>query len=211
MELFRTILSSLAVKRRKGFIDVIVVLGIFAMSAILVIGLFPRDLAGEGRIMYLYTVMSIPIIIGMYFIVSSFRRSVSHDSPGMDNSLRTRITLMFIFIAVFPIIPVIILSNSMMKQMVKQITSVDPASALSKAIDISREDLVSDADELRTECEWLRYALDNGIISVSYPQGRRYLARIMSVKGYVFQSFQITGKTPLAYSLSRTVGDAGDT
>ena len=211
MERIRAVFTRFASRRRKGGLDLIVVFGVFAASAILVMGLFPHDGGSEGRLMYLYTMMSVPIIIGVYFIIISFRRSVVRDVSERESSIRTKIMLMFVFVAVLPVIPVVIVSNTMMNRLVDQITAVDPGSALSRAIDMTRDEMIADADGMRTDCTWLRYALDNGILSAGDFSSRQHITHMMAAKGYVFQSFRILGSDGMRTDLAQLPGDAGET
>ena len=57
--------------------DVIFIAGIFAFSIILVLGLFPKTAPEENaaRISFVYLLMVIPIIVAIYFIIISFKRT----------------------------------------------------------------------------------------------------------------------------------------
>jgi nitrogen fixation/metabolism regulation signal transduction histidine kinase len=210
MELVRSVLSRFARTRQKEGHDIIVVLGIFVISAILVLGLFPRE-GNEGRLMYLYTMMSVPIIIGIYFIITSFRRSVVRDSGERESTIRAKIMIIFALVSALPVVPVVIISNAMMNRLVDQITSIDPAAALSRAADMTRDDLVADADSMRIDCEGLIYQLNNGILSSGNFAGRQHITRLMGAKGYVFQCFIQGPSDGLGTKLEQLPGDSGST
>ena len=210
MELFRSVFSRFPRRRQKGGHDIVVVLGIFVISALLVLGLFPRQ-GEEGRLMFLYTMMSVPIIIGVYFIVSSFRRSVGRETGERESSIRVKIMLIFAFVSVLPVIPVVIISNTMMNRLVDQITSVDPGAALERAAEMTRDDLAADADNMRVDCEGLRYSLENGLLSPSGFQGRTHITNLMAAKGYVFQCFAPGDSDGIGVRLTQLPGDAGQT
>jgi nitrogen fixation/metabolism regulation signal transduction histidine kinase len=211
MEFFRSAFFRMSISRRKGILDLIVVFSIFVVSSALVLGLFPHSGGSEGRLMYLYTMMSVPIIIGIYFIITSFRRSVVRDVSERESSIRSKIMLIFVFVAVLPVIPVVIISNTMMNRLVDQITAVDPGSALSRAIDMTRESMIADADSLRTECEWLGYALENDLLSIDSVSGRRHVSKIMETKGYVFQCYSREPGDRIIQNIVQLPGDAGAT
>ena len=93
--------------------DVIFLAGIFLFSAVLIIGLFPKTQTEDSasRIYFFYLIGSVPVIAAVYFIIVSFRRKIYASAPDTGSSIRFKIALAFVFVAVIPSLPIILLSN----------------------------------------------------------------------------------------------------
>jgi two-component system, NtrC family, nitrogen regulation sensor histidine kinase NtrY len=194
--------------RRKGMLDVIVVFGLFVASAILVLGLLPFDSGDKGRLLYLYTMMTVPILIAIYFIFVTFRKSVKKSGEA-ESSLRAKFTLMFIFISTVPLIPVVFISNSVIKKAVESVASADVGQSLRMSIDLSKNELISLGEGIRNELNSVNYSLDRGLVSVDSYSGRRHLTEIFKAKGLTFQCYLLRSHGAVADVLERLDGDSG--
>ena len=177
--------------KRRGSIDLVIVLGLFAAAAFFVLGLYPKSYTSEGRSLFLYTMMTIPVIMALYFIIVSFRRSFPKADRKTDSRLRTRITMLFIFVAVLPLIPVVIISNTILHKSVRAATSVDAMPSLERAIIQSQNEVYALADNLRSELESIKKFNNEKIILIDSVAGRSRIRDEMIHKGIVFQSLSM--------------------
>ena len=119
------ILDALKKKRvinKSRFQDVIFLVGIFVFSAVLILGLFPTTETEEevGKTYYLYLMMTIPVIAAIYFIIVSFRRKLYAGTTEISSSIRFKIALAFVFVAIIPSLPIIILSNKLINHTITE-------------------------------------------------------------------------------------------
>ncbi|HEY1405532.1 MAG TPA: HAMP domain-containing protein, partial [Spirochaetota bacterium] len=210
MNPFARISANMNFFKRKGMLDVIVVFALFVVSSLLVLGLFPRDNWEEGRLLYLYTMMGVPILIAIYFILVSFRRTVTRKTFEGDSSLRNKISIILIFIAILPLIPVVLISNGMIQRMMNSVSSIDIRVSLERAVELAKNEVIAVADDTRTEMEWVRGALDSGSFSVETENSRRALTTILRNKGFVLQCYAVGSRNELENELIRLPGDAGE-
>jgi nitrogen fixation/metabolism regulation signal transduction histidine kinase len=199
--------------KRKGMIDVIVVFALFVVSAILVLGLFPRENWDEGRLLYLYTMMGVPILIAIYFILVSFRRTVSRKAFEADSSIRTKISAILMFLVILPLVPVVFISNNMIQRVMDSAGSVETRESLERANAIVKNEAISFASQTRAELDWMRNALDNGEISVQSYEVRSRLSSILRSKGFMVQCFEVLQRGELVHTLMHmpdAMSDAGD-
>jgi nitrogen fixation/metabolism regulation signal transduction histidine kinase len=200
MKSFRDYFPEMNMFRRKGVIDVIVVFGFFVVSAVLVLGLMPFDSGERGRSLYLYTMMMIPILIAIYFILISFRSSVK-KATRTESTLRAKFTLIFLFVTTVPLIPVVLISNTVVKRAVESVAYADVGESLKKAAEHSKKELVSIGDGMRNDINSIIYSMDRGIMSVDSQNGRRHLVEISRAKGVNVVFYQFRSKGPLADTL----------
>lgn len=200
MNLFSDFISEINLFRRKGMLDFIVVFGLFVASTVLVLGLMPFDSNERGRSLYLYTMMTIPILIAIYFIMISFRSSVK-KGVRPESTLRAKFTLIFIFVTTMPLIPVVLISNTVVKKAVESVAYADVGESLKKAVEHSKKELVSVGDVMRNEMNSMSYSLDRGIIYADSFSGRRHLSELYRAKGITINFYQIRSKGTLADSL----------
>jgi nitrogen fixation/metabolism regulation signal transduction histidine kinase len=196
--------------KRKGVIDIIVVFALFTMSALLVLGLFPKTNPSQGRLLYLYTMMTIPIIIAVYFILISFRRSMKRKGRESESGLRAKITIILLFVAILPLLPVVLISNNMIQRMINTSGYTDTHEALSKAVDMSKNEIIALSDDLRIELDWMKYVVDKNIIPLNTNSGREHLTTMLRNRGFIFQYYKVINKNDLANGIEHVSGDAGD-
>jgi nitrogen fixation/metabolism regulation signal transduction histidine kinase len=208
MKLFSNFLSQMNLFRRKGMLDVIAVFGLFVVSAVLVLGLMPFDSGERGRSLYLYTMMTIPILIAIYFIMISFRSSVK-KGVRPESTLRAKFTLIFIFVTAAPLIPVVLISNTVIKKAVESVAYADVGESLKKAVDHSKQELVSIGDGMRNEMNSMSYWLDRGIIYADSFSGRRHLSEIYRAKGILINFYQMRSKGALNDTIDDADGSGG--
>ena len=147
-----------------GFQDVIFFIGIFVITSILVIGLFPDETAGSfiSGNYFVYAVMTVPIIAAIYFIIVSFRRNLYEDSAEIGSSIRKKLLIALIFVAILPAMPIVLSSNHILNQTLSGLVVHDTKRALKEAVSMSHEAKTSVAAVIRDELDTVDYLADRG-------------------------------------------------
>jgi two-component system, NtrC family, nitrogen regulation sensor histidine kinase NtrY len=166
--------------------DILVLIGVFVFTAVLIIGLFPRDEAGAGasRNFFLYSMMAVPFIVAVYIIIISFRRRLARGDSRTVFSIRIKIALAFVFVAILPSLPIILVSNNIINHMISDLITEKTAGALEESIRMSRESISQRHEEIRAELVSLDGAIRNGILTLGSPGGREAVSRIYGRRGY---------------------------
>ncbi|MCX7677648.1 MAG: ATP-binding protein [Spirochaetes bacterium] len=135
--------------------DFIFLLGIFFFAALLIVGLFPTSGAEEemGKIYFLYLMMSIPVIAAIYFIIVSFRRQIYLQSSEITTSIRFKIAIAFVFVAIIPSLPIIILTNRIVHHTISQYISERDTQAMEESLKMANETISSSFDDIRYRLE----------------------------------------------------------
>ena len=124
--------------------DIIFLIGIFIFSAILILGLFPTTDREEqvSRTYYLYMMMTIPVIAAIYFIIVSFRRKLYTGTSEITSSIRFKIALAFVFVAIIPSLPIIILSNKLINHTLTDWISENDTLAMEESLKMAHESIM---------------------------------------------------------------------
>jgi len=166
--------------------DVVFLIGIFVFSAVLILGLFPRTDTEEGigRAFFLYLMMITPILAAIYFIIMSFRRRLYSDSSDVGSSIRLKIALALIFVAIFPSLPIIFFSNYIIDNTISELVTEKTVNALEESINMYHESIRESYEDLKGELRSLSYSINRGTFQVSSYNGRRHIAGILRLKDY---------------------------
>lgn len=143
--------------------DILFLGGIILLTTVLVITLYPGRLEA-GLIdenFFITTIMTIPVIAGIYFIVISFRRTLNIESVDIRESIKKKMTLSFVFIAVLSAMPIVIVSSSYFSKNLSKMYSDTTMKALDKSVNIGHDMCIRLGDDVRTELESLRIFLKN--------------------------------------------------
>jgi nitrogen fixation/metabolism regulation signal transduction histidine kinase len=135
-----------------GFQDIIILGGIFVLTSILIIGLFPDKQPDEVALneLFFYAVMTIPVIAAVYFIFVSFQRNLYADSPHIGSSIKKKISLVFIFIAIIPVLTVVITSNYILHYSLSDLFFDRTAASLRESLRMTDESLHELGEQVRT-------------------------------------------------------------
>ncbi|MBN2158662.1 MAG: HAMP domain-containing protein [Spirochaetes bacterium] len=165
--------------------DVLFLVGLFVIIAILIIGLFPGKnvMIVQGRELFIYAVMTVPLVAALYFIVVSLRRNLYTGDQGIY-SIRNKMAIAFVFVAVLPSLPVVLTSNYILNQTLSSLILDKTSSALTEAISMSNEPVSQMMEDMRGELSSAKYQMDNGTLSIASPEGRDYVRRVYSRKGF---------------------------
>ena len=129
----------------------------------MIIGLFPGriDAGLVDENFFITTMMTIPIIAGIYFIVMSFRRSININSVDIPGSIKKKITLSFVFIAVLSAMPIVIISSNYFNSSLSKMFSGRTIKALNESVDLTHNIYLKIEQEVRSELVTIRYIFDN--------------------------------------------------
>jgi two-component system, NtrC family, nitrogen regulation sensor histidine kinase NtrY len=173
--------------------DLIFLIGVFLFSSVLILGLFPRmdTVAGAGKSMFLYSVMAVPIIAAIYFIIISFRRKLAVQSGHTETSIRFKIAIAFVFIAILPSLPIVLISNNIITHMVGDLISEKTAFALEESLRMSKETLELRNRAIRAEIATLEGEMRRGFAEPVSTDGRARMASNAQMRGYMMSMFYV--------------------
>ena len=168
--------------------DIIFLIGIFIFSAVLIVGLFPKDDVEDNvsRIYFLYLIMTVPVIAAVYFIIVSFRRELYAGASDIGSSIRFKIALAFVFVAIIPSLPIILLSNKIITQTISELFTEKNTRSMEESLSMAHEWVLRDYNELKVEL--------NGISSARGGSGYEFTAEhsdIYSSRGYMILRYRV--------------------
>lgn len=151
------------IKSANSFQDILFIVGIIIFTSILIIGLFPGRLdAGlVDENFFITTMMTIPIIAGIYFIVISFRRSLNMNSLDIRESIKKKITLSFVFIAVLSAMPIVIISSTYFNSSLAKMFSGRTMQALNVSVDLTHDVYFRIGKEVNSELVKVKFLFEN--------------------------------------------------
>jgi len=152
--------------RGNSFQDILFLVGIILLTTLLVIALYPGRLEAGlvDENFFITTLMTIPVIAGIYFIVISFRRTLNIESLDIRESIKKKMTLSFVFIAVLSAMPIVIVSSSYFSKNLSKMYSTTTMKALDKSVNIAHDMYITLGNDVRTELESLRLFFRNGSV-----------------------------------------------
>lgn len=181
--------------------DVVFLVGIFAFSAVLVLGLFPSvDTQGEAaRSFFFYSMLMVPVVAAVYFIIISFRRKLSSGRSEAFFSIRFKIALAFVFVAILPSLPIILVSNNIIGHTINELIAEKTSQALEESVQMARGKIAEEYEGVERELSSLDFAMHRGIMSPATPFGRDTLASLLASRGYGVAFFiPVDGAVPVA-------------
>lgn len=181
-----------------GLQDFIFLFGIFVFFTILIIGLFPGGDSGLvlNRDFFIYTIMTIPVIAAIYFIVASFRRSVYNASRYENSSIKYRLALAFVFVAVLPSLIIILASNNFINKAFANIYTDKTNRALEESIILAEEDVNEFMDRFQYDVYSVRNSLDQNLMYLGRGDTAESLKKKFDLKdiSIITSGFKRTGK-----------------
>ena len=174
--------------------DVLFLVGIFTFISILIIGLFPGKnvMIVRSQEFFIYAVMTVPLLAALYFIVMSLRQGIYINTAHFGSSIRQKMAMAFVFVAVLPSLPVVFMSNFLLNQTLSSLILDKTSNALSEAISSSNDPVLQMRESMRGEMVALRKQLEVGNHTVELYDSREYLRDIYKMKNIAFYvySFQ---------------------
>ncbi|HSV98070.1 MAG TPA: ATP-binding protein [Spirochaetota bacterium] len=180
--------------------DVVFLIGIFVFSAVLVLGLFPSvDTQGEAaRSFFFYSMMMVPVVAAVYFIIISFRRKLSSGPSEAFFSIRFKIALAFVFVAILPSLPIILVSNNIIGHTISELIAEKTALALEESVEMAKASIAEEYAGVERELDSLDFALGRGIMSPATPFGRDTMVSLLASRGYGAAFFRPGATVPVA-------------
>ena len=176
-----------------GLQDAVFLVGILLLLSILIIGLLPDPGAQTlvGQEFFIYSAMIIPIIAAIYFIIASFRRNLYSDSGNIGSSIRKKMVMAFVFIAVLPTLPIVIASNYLLQQTMSHLSFDKTSRALQEARRISAEPLQRLHDVVENESDTLMFLYRSNILSPMTDSGRQAIHDYALHRNYLSEFFLV--------------------
>lgn len=171
--------------------DLFILGGLFVFVAILIIGLFPgtKTMDVKNQEFFLYAVMTVPLIAALYFIVVSLRRNIYSGESLSASSIRYKMAMAFVFVALLSSLPVVLASNYILNQTLSGIIIEKTTGALGEAVVISKEPVELMRQTLQGELEAVRYQLDAGTSTLLSYDGRVFLRNMYQRKGIAMLTY----------------------
>ncbi len=194
--------------------DVLFLVGIFVFISILIIGLFPGTsvMVVQGHELFIYAVMTVPLVAALYFIVMSLRQNLYTGADQIGSSIRNKMAIAFVFVAVLPSLPVVFTSNYLLNQTLSGLIIDKTSGALKEAITMTNEPVIQMRNIIQGELDALGYQVERGALSPASGEGREYLRRIYSMKGFTVLIFHDgpAGLYTLGHSAAKIEGPMAD-
>jgi nitrogen fixation/metabolism regulation signal transduction histidine kinase len=168
-----------------NFQDILFLVVVFVFIAILIIGLFPGKnvMIVKSQEFFIYAVMTVPLVAALYFIVMSLRRYLYAEPTQFRASIRKKIAISLVFVAVLPSLPIVLTSNYLLNQTLSSLVLDKTSSALTQAISMSNEPVEQMKDGIRREMDAMKHQLAGGNLSVDTHEGREYIRSICKIRG----------------------------
>lgn len=156
-------------KNANSIQDILFLVGIVIFSSILIIGLFPGRL-NAGLVdenFFITTMMAIPIIAGIYLIVMSFRRSININSVEIPESIKKKMTIAFVFIAVLSAMPIVLISSNYFNKSLTKMFSGRTMKALDVSVELTHGIYSGIEKEVKSELGKVRFLFDNFMLTTN--------------------------------------------
>ena len=156
-------------KSHNSLQDLLFIIGIIIFISILIIAFFPGKLdAGlVDENFFITAMMTIPVIAAIYFIIISFRRNLDIKSTAINESIKKKITLGFVFIAALSTMPVVIISNSYFSNSLSKMFSGRTMSALNRSVELTSGIYYGIERAVKSELETVRFLFNNFMLGTS--------------------------------------------
>ncbi|MDA3899264.1 MAG: ATP-binding protein [Spirochaetes bacterium] len=178
---------------RKGRIqDFAVLFGLLLFSTVLILGLLPRqgDSASSLNTFFMNIMMVVPVIIAVYFIIISFRRKISNSVSHVSTSIRTKIMLALLFVAIVPTLPITIISNNIVNTAISELFTLDTQTILQEAVHLSADSKELYFSSLERERQWFYRTLRRGMIDLNTSDTNNYIAQTMADRGIIYECYR---------------------
>jgi nitrogen fixation/metabolism regulation signal transduction histidine kinase len=137
--------------------------------------------------------MAVPVFAAIYFIVLSFRRNFYVERISFSSSIRTKLAMALIFVAVIPALVIVLASNNFINRTMSFLLSGKTSTALNRSVEQSKKQIQDFSNNFAREIESMRLLAERGIIN---PGVRNDLAGIAeglyrkNINLYVFRTLR---------------------
>ena len=158
-----------------SFQDIIFLTAIVIFTSVLVIGLYPGriDAGLVDENFFITTLMATPIIAAVYFIIISFRRNLNIESVDIRQSIKKKMLMAFIFIALLSAIPIVLISGNYFSSSFSRMFSQKTMKALESSVELSSAYYSEFGEELRLELETIKSLITERQIRLSAASYKR--------------------------------------
>jgi nitrogen fixation/metabolism regulation signal transduction histidine kinase len=207
-----------------GLQDTVFLVGILLLVSILIIGLFP--VTGSEALVtqefFIYSVMVIPVIAAIYFIITSFRRNIYEETGSIGSSIRKKMVLAFVFVAVLPTLPVVLAANYLLKQTMSYISYEKTSKAREDARRMSEEPVRRLHDVVKNDSETLAFLYQQNLMTPLTEPGRKAVYEYARHRNYGVEFYSRNprggivhvplkeGSSPLAEKIGSFFDQVGD-
>lgn len=190
-----------------SFQDILFLAGIIIVSAILIIEFFPRGSTVKyaDKDVFVFVTMSLPVIAAIYFIVMSFRRDIYGRAPGIRASIRKKMAVAFLFVAIIPSLSVIIISNHLISRTLSQLISGKTTESLRESVRLSRESIINQKNSILEELNTISLLIDRGVLFFDSASDIRVILEQVRIKKNSAVVYRIYDGS------AHRIGAAGDT
>ncbi len=138
--------------------DVIFLTAIIIFTSVLVIGLYPGriDAGLVDENFFITTLMATPVIAAIYLIVISFRRNLNIESVDIRQSIKKKMIMAFVFIALLSAIPIVIISGNYFSSSFSRMFSPKTMTALDRSVELTSAYYTDLGEEIRVELETIK-------------------------------------------------------
>jgi two-component system, NtrC family, nitrogen regulation sensor histidine kinase NtrY len=173
--------------------DLVFLIGIFLFFSVLIIGLYPDS--GTAPLkwtrVFIYTAMAVPVFAAIYFIVLSFRRNFYVERISFSSSIRTKLAMALIFVAVIPTLVIVLASNNFINRTMSLLLSDKTSTALNRSVDQSKKRIQDFSSNFGREIENMRLLVERGIVNPAVKSdlvGATEGLNIKNIKMHIFRT-----------------------
>ncbi len=175
--------------------DLVFLIGIFLFFSVLIIGLYPdsETVPLKWTRFFIYTAMAVPVFAAIYFIVLSFRRNFYVERISFSSSIRTKLAMALIFVAVIPTLVIVLASNNFINRTMSLLLSGKTSTALNRAVDQTKQQIQDFSSNFGLEIENMRLLVDRGIVNPAAKNDVAGAAQGLlkkNIKLYVFRTLK---------------------
>lgn len=177
----------------------------FVFSFSILIGIFFAEFfyfSGREEIQILNKLDTYIIFILPFFILSVsvsyiYRNKRNKETGKIRSSIRYRLTLAFLFVALLPSIPIFILSSNLTGKMIETLYRIDITNALNSSMEIIKKEELDDRIELEQKVRILKDWMNNRNFSEEEFLKKAITLDIMDYVNYYIGLFDPKGKSIL--------------
>lgn len=144
-----------------------------------------------------YIIFILPFFILSVIVSYIYRNKRNKETGKIRSSIRYRLTLAFLFVALLPSIPIFILSSNLTGKMIETLYRIDITNALNSSMEIIKKDEFEDRIELEQKVIVLQEWMNNRIFKEEEFLEKAFELKIMDYTNYYIGLFDNNGKAIL--------------
>ncbi|MCG9874261.1 MAG: ATP-binding protein [Leptospiraceae bacterium] len=144
-----------------------------------------------------YIIFILPFFILSVIVSYIYRNKRNKETGKIRSSIRYRLTLAFLFVALLPSIPIFILSSNLTGKMIETLYRIDITNALNSSMEIIKKDELEDRIELEQKVIVLQEWMNNRTFKEEEFLEKAFELKIMDYTNYYIGLFDNNGKAIL--------------